>query len=328
MCDPAGAGRRIFRPVLTYRVLRLVSVVALMTGLPSWLQPAVAFAQQGGAAVRPFLPPALVETPEMVAARHVYAFALAFPDRVAEVAFRDGDWALRIDDSWYYYAHGRFLPYHLRGQWQEYTGVRFYRYERGPLILPELTPERIEQLRGTRERQNANPAVRHPEFLDRLYEMKSAVDARRMVVEVRFLGLRTEVHRVMVEPLERVERRIESAATQDPRVRSFVQSLASIEGQNWRSIAGTASRSYHSYGLALDLLPRSFGRQAVYWRWTEDAGVTEWWAVPIERRWIPPQQVIDAFEAEGFIWGGKWLYFDSMHFEYRPEVFIADMWTR
>jgi len=34
-----------------------------------------------------------------------------------------------------------------------------------------------------------------------------------------------------------------------------------------------------------------------------------------------PWQVVEAFEAEGFIWGGKWNHFDCMHFEYRPEFF-------
>ena len=29
-----------------------------------------------------------------------------------------------------------------------------------------------------------------------------------------------------------------------------------------------------------------------------------------------------AFEAEGFIWGGKWSEFDLMHFEYRPELIL------
>ncbi|NUM57423.1 MAG: M15 family metallopeptidase, partial [Bdellovibrionaceae bacterium] len=27
------------------------------------------------------------------------------------------------------------------------------------------------------------------------------------------------------------------------------------------------------------------------------------------------------FESEGFIWGGKWNHYDTMHFEYRPELF-------
>jgi D-alanyl-D-alanine carboxypeptidase len=26
------------------------------------------------------------------------------------------------------------------------------------------------------------------------------------------------------------------------------------------------------------------------------------------------------FEQHGFIWGGKWYHYDTMHFEYRPEI--------
>ena len=33
-----------------------------------------------------------------------------------------------------------------------------------------------------------------------------------------------------------------------------------------------------------------------------------------------PQEIVDAFEAEGFIWGGRWAHYDTMHFEYRPEL--------
>ncbi|WP_228384801.1 M15 family metallopeptidase [Campylobacter pinnipediorum] len=28
---------------------------------------------------------------------------------------------------------------------------------------------------------------------------------------------------------------------------------------------------------------------------------------------------MDIFEKNGFIWGGRWKHFDTMHFEYRPE---------
>jgi hypothetical protein len=35
-------------------------------------------------------------------------------------------------------------------------------------------------------------------------------------------------------------------------------------------------------------------------------------------------QVIAIFEAHGFIWGGKWHHFDSVHFEYRPELTALD----
>jgi len=49
---------------------------------------------------------------------------------------------------------------------------------------------------------------------------------------------------------------------------------------------------------------------------------TAWWATPYERRWAVPQTVVAAFERHGFVWGGKWLFFDTMHFEYRPEILI------
>ena len=33
-----------------------------------------------------------------------------------------------------------------------------------------------------------------------------------------------------------------------------------------------------------------------------------------------PQAIVDAFEAEGFAWGGRWYHYDTMHFEWRPEL--------
>jgi hypothetical protein len=33
-------------------------------------------------------------------------------------------------------------------------------------------------------------------------------------------------------------------------------------------------------------------------------------------------RVVKAFEAYGFIWGGKRMFFDTMHFEYRPGILI------
>jgi hypothetical protein len=29
---------------------------------------------------------------------------------------------------------------------------------------------------------------------------------------------------------------------------------------------------------------------------------------------------VEVFERHGFIWGGKWNHYDTMHFEYRPEL--------
>ena len=33
-----------------------------------------------------------------------------------------------------------------------------------------------------------------------------------------------------------------------------------------------------------------------------------------------PGAIGEIFERHGFIWGAKWYHFDTMHFEYRPEL--------
>lgn len=34
-----------------------------------------------------------------------------------------------------------------------------------------------------------------------------------------------------------------------------------------------------------------------------------------------PMEIVRVFEKHGFIWGGRWYHYDTMHFEYRPEFF-------
>jgi hypothetical protein len=78
--------------------------------------------------------------------------------------------------------------------------------------------------------------------------------------------------------------------------------------------------------VAVDLVPRSYGGKWPYWLWAAEGGIAEWWEVPLEERWAVPVAVIEAFEREGFIWGGKWLSFDNLHFEYRPESLLMARW--
>ena len=50
------------------------------------------------------------------------------------------------------------------------------------------------------------------------------------------------------------------------------------------------------------------------------AGMGDYAYNTLKWRNVVPQEIVDAFEAEGFIWGGRWLHYDTMHFEYRPEL--------
>jgi hypothetical protein len=80
---------------------------------------------------------------------------------------------------------------------------------------------------------------------------------------------------------------------------------------NWRNIAGTSRLSVHSFGAAIDLNTK----YANYWRWANGKPGN----VPrYENQY--PMKLIAIFEKHGFIWGGRWYHYDTMHFEYRPEL--------
>ena len=78
---------------------------------------------------------------------------------------------------------------------------------------------------------------------------------------------------------------------------------------NCRAVADTGQSSPHGYGIAIDL-NTAFSD---YWYWRPHGG-------RILYRNRMPQEIVTIFEKHGFIWGGKWYHFDTMHFEFRPEL--------
>jgi hypothetical protein len=249
------------------------------------------------------------------------ALAAAYPGRVGQAEFRDGDWALSVWGVRYYYCGGRLLPEGLRASTEEYSPQPFYNY------LPELppwkepSPEEAERYRNMAGSRGRNPVKRSPAFFDALWQAGSKDEAQKRVKTVNFLGSSVTVHEAIAENLSRVERQILAEAGKAPLVRAWVDNIKSMEAWSWRNIADTQTRSFHSYGIAIDILPGSLGGKESYWLWTVRTK-PEWWNIPYEQRLHPPAAVIKAFESQGFIWGGKWLFFDTMHFEYRPEILI------
>jgi D-alanyl-D-alanine carboxypeptidase-like protein len=80
---------------------------------------------------------------------------------------------------------------------------------------------------------------------------------------------------------------------------------------NCRKIAGTDRVSAHGHGIAIDINTE----QTDYWRWNKprpDGSYAYKNKIPAE--------IVEIFEKHGFIWGGKWHHYDTMHFEYRPEL--------
>jgi len=259
---------------------------------------------------------------------HLRAYQTAYPDRVEAVAFRDGDWTIRVNGHWFYWANGRLLPEKARSAWERFAPVRLYRYETGPYRIPSVAASSEELLTQWIDLPPEALPRRHNGFLGVLYGALSAGQARKIMVNVNLFGFSVRVHPIMVEPLARVERDTRAILGESPEVRSFLRSLGTVDGQLWRYIAGTRSLSYHSYGTAIDLLPVRYNGQFSYWRWAAEAGITKWWDLRLDQRWMPPMDLVEIFERHGFVWGGRWLFFDAIHMEYRPEIHAVNALIR
>jgi hypothetical protein len=80
---------------------------------------------------------------------------------------------------------------------------------------------------------------------------------------------------------------------------------------NYRVIAGTNRLSPHAFGIAIDLARD----KRDYWKWaTREQGQ--------KRVESYPKEIVEIFEKNNFVWGGKWGHFDILHFEYRPEIIM------
>ena len=88
----------------------------------------------------------------------------------------------------------------------------------------------------------------------------------------------------------------------------FMKYLKKVDGTYYfRKIAKTERLSAHSYGIAIDL-DTHYSR---YWQWDKTHDFHNEF----------PKEIVDIFEKHGFVWGGRWYHYDTMHFEYRPELF-------
>jgi hypothetical protein len=132
----------------------------------------------------------------------------------------------------------------------------------------------------------------------------SPADVERALVPVTFVGHTVRFHRLAAPALERVAKRLDELVRGDATLRRYFAVLGGTFAA--RTIAGTDRTSAHAWGIAIDIDTTA----SDYWRNAK---------TPIWRNRIP-EPIVQAFESEGFVWGGRWYHFDTMHFEYRPEI--------
>jgi hypothetical protein len=251
----------------------------------------------------------------------VEALAEAYPGQVFSLGMTNGDWSLVVNGTVLYWADGRLLPEDLRNESQSFTA---YSFRPNPAKMPPvrvLSESDKARLKARVERGEADKDARNPLFLNALWGMENFDKAEVTVVRGKFLGKKLRIHPGIQNTLAQVESEILEIAESDTLVSLWIKQLGSTDCYVWREIAGSANRSLHSYGIAIDLIPVSYRGKQAYWRWAKDF-YEEWWAVPHEDRHQIPQPVVKIFEDNGFTWGGKWMLFDQIHFEYRPELVI------
>lgn len=160
---------------------------------------------------------------------------------------------------------------------------------------------------------NQDPGrIRVEAFFLKMYG-NSKENVRQHLVEVDFLGTK-----LWVTSINHIDQKLQQIAQELALYPEFKAYLTNVGGSfNWRTIAGSNRLSTHSFGMTIDINVK----YANYWRWAVQ-NKTEDGKRPILYKNRIPLKLVKIFEKHGFIWGGKWYHYDTMHFEYRPELLI------
>jgi hypothetical protein len=234
----------------------------------------------------------------------VRAFVEAYRPHIDSVSWRNGDVVFFMGGHAVHFEDGRLLEAGRLDRRESCDSI-FYRYSLEPLTeAPVAAEEMTTSCRDV------------PEIL----WGDTETEIRRHAGGVIFLDHRMFVNDILRAPLAAVERDLEEAARRDVAVADWVAEIDVTYSFVTRDVASTDTPSYHAWGLAFDLVPTSYDGRHVYWRWSRALDRQGWRSIPLEERWSPPPATIKIFERHGFVWGGKWGYFDAIHFEYRPEI--------
>lgn len=152
--------------------------------------------------------------------------------------------------------------------------------------------------------------IRYEPFFKKMYG-STPKEVRSKLAVIRWMP-KTVNKKIRISSVNNVHKHLQAVSDELDRLpKDLKKYVSKIAGTfNWRKIAGTKSLSLHSFGIAIDI-NRKYSH---YWRWGNLSDPKYKNSIPME--------IVDIFEKHGFIWGGKWYHYDTMHFEYRPELLI------
>ncbi len=166
--------------------------------------------------------------------------------------------------------------------------------------------------------RNDDPGrIRYEPFFFKMYG-KSKAEVEKTLTTVYWMPKTYNVP-LRVTTINGVHERMKALSAELDKLPQYHKYLANPGGTfNWRKIAGTERQSTHSFGMTIDINVK----HSDYWRWNIKDAQDDGKATISYRNRIP-LELVEIFEKHGFIWGGKWYHYDTMHFEYRPELLPA-----
>jgi hypothetical protein len=281
----------------------------------------------------PFVPPAgsaaVAATAENPAVRELKLLKMSYPDVGFSMQYdlSEGDWCLSVTNygktTKLYRDGGRYVTAAQLAGKVKYRPV-LCPYEHSlsdPLFFSD---EKIAYIKSYSSGSPAGDgAVISTALFSAIYDAATQPAVESHLTKILFLGKPTTVHERIVQPLMRVEARIKKLALTVPSVAEFCNTLLSTDSYGWSPAYDADSRSFRSYGIGLDLLPKGWEDKVLYWKNEQTKTGDKWMLTPLSKRWMPPEAVIRAFEEEGFVWGGRRIVWNNMHFEYHPELVNA-----
>lgn len=149
--------------------------------------------------------------------------------------------------------------------------------------------------------------IRNEEFFKRMYGASKA-EVSSHLVNIKWLP-KSGNETIKIQNINGIAAKLEQVSAElDELPAALKKYVVNTSGTfNWRVISGTDRLSNHSFAIAIDINSKF----AHYWRWAGKA---------YQYKNAIPHEIVEIFEKHGFIWGGKWYHYDTMHFEYRPEL--------
>ncbi|MBN1523873.1 MAG: M15 family metallopeptidase [Spirochaetales bacterium] len=162
--------------------------------------------------------------------------------------------------------------------------------------------------------KNEDPGrIRNEEFFKKMYgSTKKEIESH--LAAIRWMPLvSNEV--VYVTTVNNIDKKLMQVSAELEKLPSqYRKYITRIGGTyNYRFIKDSKRLSMHSFGIAIDMNVDN----SEYWNWDYNNELDD-----IVYRNRMPYEIAAIFEKYGFIWGGKWYHYDTMHFEYRPELLV------